>query len=425
MASGMAATEGGHRQSERALDALNFIMADVQTGVGPYLAIFLRAVRHFGPGQIGLVMASGVVAQIAAQTPLGALIDRTTKKRVLVAAAAGLLAVAAIALAVLTPVWTVVAAQSVIGVTGAVFPPAVAALSLGIVGKAALPRRMARNEGFNHAGNVAAAIAFGAVGVAIGTRAIFWCVVGLGVAAAVAALAIRERDIDHARARGGGSGSPEGLRVLFRDRSMLAFVASVVLFHAANAAMLPLVGEQLAGGDDRAGPLYMSAIIIVAQLTMLGVDVLLARRSDRLRHKPLFLIGFDSIALRGVLFAVSRSHALLIAIQVLDGIGAGIFGVVSVLVIAELTHGTGRFNLAQGATATAIGIGAALSNVGAGELAKREGFPAAFLALAAVAMTGCAFYAWLVPETAAGIPQDTTGPGRESGARLVSPQSGL
>src|ERR1700761_7417748 len=160
----------GSPRSKYALDALNFIMADVQTGVGPYLAVFLRGVRHLGPGQIGMVLASGVIAQLAAQTPFGALIDRTTKKRALVAAAAVGLALCALVLAVPGPVWTVVVAEAGIGVTGAIFPPAVAALSLGIVGRAALPARMARNEGFNHAGNVAAALAFGAVGTMIGTR---------------------------------------------------------------------------------------------------------------------------------------------------------------------------------------------------------------------------------------------------------------
>jgi predicted MFS family arabinose efflux permease len=263
---------------------------------------------------------------------------------------------------------------------------------------------MARNEGFNHAGNVVAAIGFGIIGVTMGTGAIFWCVVGLAVAAGAAALAIRERDIDHARARGddGADGKASAsVRALLGDRRVLVFVVSVVLFHAANGAMLPLVGETLAGHNDHAAPLYMSAVIIVAQLTMIGVDVILARRATRLRHKPVFLIGFAAVALRGVLFAVARGQALLIAIQVLDGIGAGIFGVVSVLVIADLTRGTGRFNLAQGAVAAAIGTGAALSNIGAGQLAKHVGFPAAFLALAVVAATGFGFYACCMPETSA------------------------
>jgi MFS family permease len=378
-------------------------MADVQTGVGPYLSVFLRAVRHYNPGQVGIVMGAGVVAQVALQTPIGALIDRTTAKRALAAAAALLTALSAIALATLSPIWAVIAAQVVIGAAGAFFPPAVAALSLGIVGRAALAGRMARNEGFNHGGNVVAAIAFGAIGLTIGTGAIFWCVVGLGLAAAAAALAIREEDIDHQRARGGDAAAGNSgatVRAVLSDRRVLVFVVSVVLFHAANGAMLPLVGETLAGRNDRLAPLYMSAIIIVAQCTMIGVDVLLARRATRLRHKPLFVTMFAAVALRGVLFAVTRNHILLIAIQVFDGIGAGIFGVVSVLVIAELTRGSGRFNLAQGAVATAIGIGAALSNIGAGELAKYAGFPAAFLALAAIAVTGLAFYACCMPETA-------------------------
>jgi MFS family permease len=323
---GAPAGAGENPGSRHVLDALNFFMADVQTGVGPYLAVFLRAVRHYGPGQVGMVMAAGAVAQVALQTPLGALIDRSAAKRVLIAVAAGMTGVGAVMIALFSPVWAGAASQLLIGGTGALFPPAVAALSLGIVGWTALT---ARTEAFNHAGNVVAAIGFGLVGVAIGPRAIFWCVVGLAVAAAISALAIRERDIDHVRARGGDDGPrrlPTGARSLARDRRHLVFVVAVVLFHAANAAMLPLVGQALAGDDDHGAPLYMSAVIM------------------------------------------------------LDGVGAGIFGVVSVLVIAELTRGTGRFNLAQGVVATSIGIGAALSNLGAGALAKHAGFPAAFLA---------------------------------------------
>lgn len=392
-------------------------MADVLTGVGPYLAIFLASKRHFDPAQVGLAVSAGALAQVALQTPVGAFIDRTTRKRLLIAVAAGLTAVGAIMIVLFPAIPVVIGAQALIGGAGAVFPPAVAALSLGIFGRAALPARQSRNEAFNHAGNLAGAALFGVMGYYVAQSGIFWCVAALGVLTAFVVMHIREEDIDHERARGGtekpdgeartptaarGRQRPTGeasLRDLLRDRTILVFVASVVLFHAANGAMLPLVGQVLGGDHNRASTLYMSAIITVAQLTMIPVDLLLIRAGARLRHKPVFLIAFGAVLVRGVLFAVTTSHVALISIQVLDGVGAGIFGVLSVLVIAELTKGTGRFNLAQGAVATSIGIGASMSNAGAGLLAKHAGFPTAFAVLAAMAGLGAALYAFGMPET--------------------------
>ena len=83
-------------QSLRGLDALNFLMADTQTGVGPFLAIFLKTVRRYDNGRIGLVMVVGSIAQVIMQTPAGAFIDRTRRKRLVVATAATLVGIRAL-----------------------------------------------------------------------------------------------------------------------------------------------------------------------------------------------------------------------------------------------------------------------------------------------------------------------------------------
>ncbi|MFO0961246.1 MAG: MFS transporter, partial [Isosphaeraceae bacterium] len=165
------------------------------------------------------------------------------------------------------------------------------------------------------------------------------------------------------------------------------------------AAMLPLVGEKVTEGMHRGASVLMSACIIAAQMVMVPVALWSSRYAVTWGRKPVFLIGFAVLPIRGLLYTLTANPFLLVGIQLLDGIGAGIFGVVSVLVVADLTRGTGRFNLTQGAMATATGIGAALSNLLTGYIVKRAGFDAGFLALAAIAAGGALFAALVMPET--------------------------
>jgi len=106
--------------------------------------------------------------------------------------------------------------------------------------------------------------------------------------------------------------------------------------------------------------------------------ILVGRKADHWGRKPLFLAGFAVLPLRGLLFAISDNPYAIIAVQVLDGVGAGIFGALFYIVVSDLTLGTGRFNLAQGASAASWGLGAALSNGVAGLIVNAFGFPAAF-----------------------------------------------
>jgi predicted MFS family arabinose efflux permease len=300
----------------------------------------------------------------------------------------------------------IVAAQATIGVAAAIFSPAIAAITLGLVGHAHLSRRMGRNEAFNHAGNVTAALLAALIGDQIAYVGIFYLVAAMSAASIVAALAIRDRDIDHALARGAAReddrGRAEGVArvgTLLRDPRILVFILAVALFHFANAAMLPLVGQKLTQGRTGGASTAMSACIIAAKLVMIPVALLSSRLAESWGRKPIFLIGFAILPVRGLLYVLSTNPYFLVAVQLLDGIGAGIFGVVGVLVIADLTRGTGRFNLMQGALATAVGIGASLSNLLTGFIVEAAGFNAGFLFLAAVAATALAFFALAMPET--------------------------
>jgi len=183
------------------------------------------------------------------------------------------------------------------------------------------------------------------------------------------------------------------------DRPLVIFGLSVVLFHFANAAMLPLIGQRLAAGHPRESSVYMAVCIVGAQLVMTPVAMFAGRFASLWGRKTVFLIGLAALPVRGVLYTVNDNPYFLISVQLLDGIGAAIFGVVSVLVIADLTRGTGRFNVTQGVVATATGLGAALSNGIAGFVVKHGGYNAAFLFLAAIAAGGCALFYFAMPET--------------------------
>ncbi len=406
--------------SLRGLDGLNFLMADVRDGVGPYLSVFLKGGEHWDSGAIGIAMAVSSVAAAICQVPAGLLVDGTRAKRLLIAASGLLVAAGCLTIAFFPHFWTVIVAQAILGSASAVIPPAIAALSLGLVGRRLLDSRISRNESFNHGGNFVAAGLAGVLGQFIGYDWIFYLVCALAVASAVVVTLIKAAEIDHERARGGedkaDGGKPVAFRNLLRRRDLRIFLASVVLFHFGNAAMLPMAGQVLALEHPGEDTLALSACIIAAQLVMVGVAWLVGHASARgIGRKTIFLVALGVLPVRGMLFSFTTSSYGVVAIQLLDGVAAGIFGVVSVLIASDLMRGTGRFNLAQGLTALAVGIGAGLSNLVAGYIVQWFGYPVGFLSLAAIAVCALVFFAALMPETrsANAGPDDTargTGP---------------
>jgi predicted MFS family arabinose efflux permease len=384
------------------LDWLNFLLADVQTGVGPFLAIYLAGYK-WNEERVGLALTIGGIAGILAQTPAGGLVDFLRAKRALIGAAVGALAAGALLIALFPSFWPVMAAQVLIGSTSSVFIPAICAMSLGIVGRAAFDVRQGRNQTFNSAGNVVAAVSMGLLGYFVSNRSIFFFVAAFAIPTIMVLLLIRPGEIDYELARGASdgekSGKAESVRVLFQDRPLVIFLVCAVMFHFANAAMLPLLGEMLAQGRGRSSMLFMSACVVTTQFVVTLIASWSGRMAGTWGRKPLLLIAFAVLPIRGVLYTLTSNTALLVAIQIMDGIGAGIFGVVSVLVIADLTRGTGRFNLTLGAITTAVGIGAALSQFIAGSIVHHVSFRAGFLFLAGVALAAFAILRFLMPET--------------------------
>ncbi len=392
-----------------ALDAANFFLADVRDGLGPYLAIYLLTEQKWDEASIGVVMSLATIAGIVAQTPAGALVDATRAKRLIMMAAAITVTAASLLLPLMASFWPVAISQSIAHAAGVIFAPAIAAISLGIVGARAFTARIGRNETFNHAGNTVGAVIAGLAAYSLGPSAVFYLIALMSVASLVSVFAIPARAIDHDVARGlqrcaSGDAAdrdkqPSGLATLLTCRPLLIFAICVALFHLANAAMLPLVGQKLALQDKNLGTSLMSACIAAAQLVMVPMALLVGARADRWGHKRFFLAALLILPLRAVLYTLSNNKAWLVGVQLLDGVGAGIFGAIMPVIVADLMRGTGRFNVAQGAVITAQSIGAALSTALAGLIVVQGGYSAAFLALGAIAAVAVIVCWLLLPET--------------------------
>ncbi|WP_260232230.1 MULTISPECIES: MFS transporter [Stenotrophomonas] len=391
------------RSADRSLDAVNFFLADVRDGLGPYLAIYLLAVHKWDPASIGLVMTVGGLAALLAQTPAGALMDRVNAKRATVVIAALLVTGSCVVLPWITSFTLVAATQAVSAVAGTVFAPAIAAISLGIVGPRAFARRMGRNETFNHAGNAVAAVLAGGLAYIGGPVVVFYLMAALTLASVAAVLMVPAKAIDHEQARGSPAAperqpGPSSFGMLLRDRTLLTLAACCALFHLANAAMLPLVGQKLSQTNPALATTLTAACIVAAQLVMVPAAMLVGTRADVWGRKPLLLAGFLILPIRGVLYPLSDAPAWLLGVQLLDGIGAGIFGALLPVMVSDLTQGTGRFNVTLGAVSTVFGLGAALSPGLAGVIVQFAGYDVAFLTLAAIAALAFVL-AMAMPET--------------------------
>ena len=386
-----------------ALDWLNFLLADVRGGLGPYVSVYLVTEANWDPGTIGVVLTASGLIGIALHTPVGAFIDATRSKRGLIVAGIAALSACALGIAWSPAVPVVFTADVVMAILGAVFAPTVAAITLGLVEPKALAARLGRNAAFDRAGNLFIAAFAGMVGTAFGQRAVFYLVPFFAVWTTLAVLSIPAAAIDHQQARGlprdgSSAAQPMSWRLLLTSRPLLTLAAVAALFHFANAAMLPLVSQKLALAHPGREAALTSAAIMVAQLVMIPVSLLVAR-ADTIGRKPLLVLAVSALAIRGVLFTASGDAAWLIAVQILDGVGIGLFDALLPLVLADIMRGTGRYNIARGLLSTVQGIGGSLSQAAGGLSAVQAGYDTAFLLLSGVALIALALALFAMPET--------------------------
>jgi len=404
----LAQASGGEapsRRSLRGLDWFVFFVADVQTGFGPFVSVYLTA-QHWTQVDIGLVLSAAGFVSLIGQMPGGALVDAARSERFVAGVAVVAICASALTYAALPIFPTVLAGSILHAAASCVLGPAMAAISLGLVGHAAIGQRLGRNARFASIGNGLAAAAMGACGYLLSARAVFIVTVLLLVPALIALRAIAENEIDPERAHGAPPRhvsakppTPTRAGALMNNRPLLIFAGCLLLFHLANSAMLPLVGSVDTMSSARWATVIIAACIVVPQLVVAAFSPWVGTRAQIWGRRPLLLIGFAALPIRGLLFAFISNPSILLAVQILDGVTAAVFAVMVPLIVADLTRGTGHFNLGQGILGTATGIGASLSATFAGYLTDRFGSPVAFGSLAAIAFVGLTLVWVLMPET--------------------------
>lgn len=398
------------QRSERGLDWFAFFLADVQTGWGPFVAAYLTAMA-WTQFDIGRVLTIGTLTGLALQVPAGALVDRVPAKRLLAAVAVVAVSGSALVLT-LWPVFRAVVVAKVLHAIGScLVGPALAAISLGLVGHARLSVRLGRNARYLSLGNAIAAAAMGVAGYFYTNRAIFVLTAALGVPTLLALTQIRASEIDPVLARGGIAPERAGDRrierwrqasaAVLRSRALLVFAAAVLLFQLANAALLPIIAGALTALQAERATVILAVGILTPQLVVAVIAPWVGRQAQAHGRRPLLALCFVALSVRAAIFAWSTAPGVVLAAQVLDGVSAATLGVLVPLVIADTTRGTGHFNLAQGAVGAAVGLGASLSTAGAGYVADVAGSGMVFVLLAAVAASGLLVVVTLMPETRA------------------------
>jgi MFS family permease len=391
------------RQSLRGLDWFIFFLADVQTGFGPFIAVYLTT-QKWTQVQIGLVLSIGGVVGLIGQMPGGAIIDAARSERLVAGLAVATIGAAAFAYAAWSIFPVVVMAATLHAAASCVLGPAIAAISLGLVGPLAMGERLGRNARYASLGNGVAAAVMGTAGYLVSSRSVFLVTFILAIPTLLALARIREREIDPQRAHGAVARKVPDAKAtsvlsLMRQRPLLIFALSVTLLQLANAAMLPLMAGVVTTRSSQWAPVLIAACIIVPQAIVALMSPSVGRKAQAWGRRPLMLVAFAALAIRGVLFATVKDPYLLVAVQAFDGITAAVFSVMVPLVVADIAYGSGHFNLAQGIVGTATGIGASLSTVLAGYVSDKFGSGVAFMGLAAVAATGLTMIWLVMPET--------------------------
>ena len=388
-------------QSRYGLDWMNFFVADVQTGFGTFVAFYLAGLG-WSHGDIGWALTAGGIAGVVGQIPGGALADAVTWKRGLAALGIVMTGAAALILALIPSYVMVFTAAVLQGATAGIITPAISGISLGLVGHRGMSVRTGRNFRYAAGGHAVTAALMGIAGSYFTTSAIFIAAAMLCIPALIALSFIRPEEIDYRQARNAAKG--EGARNahvvdLAKNHSLVLFTSALVLFQLADASMLPLVGENIAATVKTQAPIWMSVLIIVPQIVVAALSPWVGFHSQKRGRRPLLLIGFGIEPLRAALLAFATSYPFFIVAQILNGITGAIIGVLTVLVIADLTVGTGRFNLAQGVVGAMSGVAAALSTLGTGYLVQAFGLASGYLSIAAVAIGATALIWAFISET--------------------------
>jgi MFS family permease len=395
------------RRGHRGLDAVNFFVAAMQTSFGAFIAVYLVK-SQWPPQAIGFALTVATMSGLLSQMPAGAFIDSMRDKRRPV-----LLGVVGVGLAALLLCTTathpaVYFALAVQGLGSSLIGPGIAAISLALVGQAALSERVGRNARFASIGNGLAAGVMGIAGSYLPAVSVFL------VAAALAPLALLSLYfIGRGRAERQSAGPHsegaqqqddaritwEGMKVLLVDQRLVIFAASVVLFFAASAAIGPGVAAVETSRHPEFATLVVAATILLPQAIIAAISPAVGRTADVFGRRPLLLIGWGLLPFQASLYAALPFPYALVICNLLNAISGAIFGVLMTVVVADLTRKTGWFNLTLGALGVAMSVGASLSTFCTGIMAAAFGARVAALGLAFVGVCGLLLLWARMPET--------------------------
>lgn len=394
------------KQTIWGLNSLLFFISDVRHGVGPLLSIYLHSDLRWNPSKIGFALAMTDVSSVFSQLPAGLLVDASPFKRSLIALACLCIMGGCALILAGSSFASLIIAQLTMGIAIALISPALGAITLGLFGRSNYPKRVSRNEMWNHAGNVFTALTIGVTSYFLGHHWIFYIVMLFGMASLISLSFIHPKEINNKVAREiaedrvtGKSFPPTPLRQLLKRPPILIFNLSLIFYYIANAAQIALVGQILANEKPQSDALFLTACMTIAEFVMIGTAFGMGLIVNRLGRKPIFLTAFLILPVRAILYTLTENPAFLLSIQILDGLAAGIIGVIGTVINSDLAVGTGRFNFLQGLSSLSTSIGASFSNVVAGLIASSFGFHVSFLALACMAILGATFYGFFMPET--------------------------
>nr|WP_315395787.1 MFS transporter [uncultured Duganella sp.] len=380
-----------------ALAMLNFFLADARDGLGPFLDAYL-ATKGWRSMDLGMLATACGVIGLLAGLPAGALADNSRRKRAMIVLPVALITLGAFLCIAFPERWIVFASQALTAAAGVLIMPALVGITLGVVGPDRFGVQMGKNEAYNHAGNIvllggtwAASVWFGLPGVAA-------LMLATSMAAIAATLSISPASIDHAAARGmatGDAAAPAGsmppLATLYRNKPLLLFSVSLLLFHFGNAPLARLVAQQFALQMQK--PFETTAIItMVSQLAALAAALAAPWIIRRDRVRLAVVVAMLSLPMRGVIAWAFADFGMIYPVQLLDGVGVGLLGILTPILVERLTRGSGHFNLALAAVMMVQGLGAASSNVVAGYLVTRYGYPVTYLLHGAVALAALAAF---------------------------------
>ena len=396
----------GKKQSHKLdfifLDSLNLFLAPLGGGAGAYIAYYFASTQHWQASQIGLLLSIMAISLAITQIPAGLIIDRVRRKNLVMAVALGVIAASWLAILIFPTQSVAYLAQAMIGISCAFFGPTLAAISLNLVGHDGLGLRLGRSGVFSHIGNMVAAVSIGLCTAYLSGQAIVGLLVSFAFLAAVSALAISQRPVtkklDSAPTEDKGFHPLfVGIAGLFSTAESRIFTVAALLYTNANASMLPLMVQLISRQGAHAASVQLPSSLLLTEFVMIPVCYI-ASRLLSLGRRPLLTVSFIFLVLRGIGFTLIKTPALMVAMQILDGISAGIFGLLVTTVVADFCRHNDRFSSTLAAIYMLLTLANGISEFSSGMMASSLGFTVTFGILTAIAFAGLIIIVGFLPE---------------------------